>query len=264
MRVHGFILPLLLLAPAAARAQDRSDANFKWAGRVGAGHWIRVRNLNGPITVTQASGNQVEVTAVKHWRRGDPADVRIQVTKVGAGDQDVLVCALWGSNSSCDEHGYESHGDRHGRNNDVSVTFNVAVPRGVKVGVGTVNGAVQVDGATDQVEASSVNGGVDVTTSGGPVDATSVNGTVRARVGRITSSEDMNFTTVNGSVIAEFTGDVNADVELSTVNGALRTDYEIVVSGRLDPRHLKAHIGKPGGPTINLTTVNGSVELRRR
>ena len=57
----------------------------------------------------------------------------------------------------------------------------------------------------------------------------------------------MDFTTVNGNVIAEFTGEFGGDVEMSTVNGALRTDYEITVSGRLDPKHLRAHIGKAGG-----------------
>ena len=69
---------------------------------------------------------------------------------------------------------------------------------------------------------------------------------------------------VNGNVIAEFTGEFGGDVEMSTVNGALRTDYEITVTGRLDPKHLRAHIGKAGGPRIKLETVNGSVELRKR
>jgi len=96
------------------------------------------------------------------------------------------------------------------------------------------------------------------------VNANTVNGTVRARVGRVDGSEDMSFTTVNGNVIAEFIGDVSADVDLTTVNGSLRTDFAITMTGRLDPKHLRAHIGKAGGPRIQLSTVNGSVELRRR
>jgi hypothetical protein len=67
---------------------------------------------------------------------------------------------------------------------------------------------------------------------------------------------------VNGSVTAEFTGDLNADLELSTVNGRYTTDYPVTVSGRLDPRNLRAKVGS-GGPRIRMTTVNGSVELRR-
>jgi DUF4097 and DUF4098 domain-containing protein YvlB len=74
----------------------------------------------------------------------------------------------------------------------------------------------------------------------------------------------MAFTTVNGSVSVEFTSDFGADVDLQTVNGSLNTNFEMTVSGRLDPKHLRAHIGRPGGPRIKLETVNGSVELRKR
>jgi hypothetical protein len=62
----------------------------------------------------------------------------------------------------------------------------------------------------------------------------------------------------------EFDGDFGADVDLQTVSGSLDTNFPMTVSGRLNPRHLRAHIGKPGGPRIKLETVNGSVELKKR
>ena len=264
------VLPLLLslVAAAALPAQARqSDDSFTWSGRVAVGKWIRIKNLNGGVTVGAATGDRVELTATKRWRRGDPQDVRIDVKKSGTNDENILVCALWFDDTVCTERDYEVHGNnRRNRNdrNDVSVDFRVLVPKGVKVGINTVNGSVLVEGATAAVDAETVNGQVEVTTEGGPVNANTVNGVVRARVGRIETSENMSFSTVNGSVIAEFIGDVNADVDLSTVNGSLRTDFEITLTGRLDPKHLRAHIGKPGGPRITLSTVNGSVELRRR
>jgi DUF4097 and DUF4098 domain-containing protein YvlB len=188
--------------------------------------------------------------------------VRFEVRKYGAGDESVVICALWEGRgtTSCDESGYESHNIR---NNDVSVEFRVLVPKGVRVGVSTVNGGVTVDGATAEVEASTVNGEVDATTSGGPVNASTVNGSVRARMGRFENDEDLNFSTVNGTVVAEFAGDIDADVDMSTVNGRFQTDYPVTVSGRLDPRHLRARIGK-GGRRLKMSTVNGNVELRRR
>lgn len=251
-------LSLALVAAAPAAAQRQVEANaFTWSGRIPSGRWITVRNLNGEISVQHASGDRVEVEATRRWRRSDPKSVRFVVLKSGAGDQDITICALWGDRSTCDEHGMESHGVR---NNDVSVEFTVKVPDGVRVGVSTVNGGVTVDGTTSQVEASAVNGSVEVNTSGGPVSATTVNGSVRARMGRVTGDDDMEFTTVNGSVVADFAGDLNAEVELSTVNGRFRTDYPVTVSGKLDPRHLTAKIGK-GGPKITMTTVNGNVEL---
>jgi hypothetical protein len=249
----------VLAPPVAAQRQSEPDA-FTWSGRVPAGRWIRVHNLNGEITVGASTSDRVEVTASKRWRRSDPQSVQFQVKKVGPNDEDIVICAIWTENTRCDEDSYEAH---NVRNNDVSVEFHVLVPRGVNVGVSTVNGALNVDGATAAVQASTVNGEVEAVSSGGPVSASTVNGNVTARMGHFTGDEDLDFTTVNGSVVAEFTGDLDADVELSTVNGRFQTDYPVTVSGRLDPRHLKARIGK-GGRRIRLSTVNGSVELRRR
>lgn len=259
------MLALLAVAvgatPLAAQRQTEDNA-FTWSGRIPSGHWIRIRNLTGDIDVTSSNSDRVEVTATKRWRRSDPQSVRIEVRKFGANDDNVVICAIWNDRTNCDERGYESHDVR---NNDVSVQFRVAVPRGVKIGISTVNGAVGIEGATSEVEANSVNGDVEASSSGGPVSASTVNGSVTARMGRfdLDNDQDLNFSTVNGSVTVEFTGDLDADVDLSTVNGSFRTDYPVTLNGRIDRRHLRARIGR-GGPRIRLSTVNGSVELRRR
>jgi hypothetical protein len=260
MRILKSAALLVLVALPAAGQRQNTDNSFNWSGKVPAGRWIRVQDVNGNITVGAASGDNVEVIATKRWRRGDPSVVRIENVKTNSAG-DVLICALWGEESSCDERGSRSHGRIH--NNDVSVDFRVMVPKGVKVGVATVNGAVSVDGATAEVNASTVNGELEVATTGGRVNASNVNGSVRARLGKVDSDGDMSFDTVNGSVIVEFNGDFGGDVDLETVNGSLNTNFEMTVSGRLDPKHLRAHIGKPGGPRLKLETVNGSVELRK-
>jgi len=224
-----------------------------------------IRNLNGPIEVLRGTSDKVEVTASRHTRRGDPDYVRFEVKKFGANEEDVLVCALWGENSSCDERSYRSrnNNDRGRNRNEVSVEFRVFVPKGVKVAVHSVNGEVNVDGVDSEVDAGTVNGGVMVRSAGGPVSANTVNGSVRAMMGRFTLSTDMSFSSVNGTVIAEFADDLNADVELSTVNGRFLTDFPVTISGRIDPRRLRATLGK-GGPRVRLSTVNGNVELRKR
>ena len=249
--------------PAAGQQAPGGDT-FKWNGKVPAGRWIRIKNLNGDITVGPAKGDNVEVVATKHARRGDPSVVRFTTDTYGG---DVVICALWGESSSCNERSYNIRGnrDRGLRNNDVTVEFKVLVPRGVKVSTHTVNGALTVDGVTSEVDAETVNGEVTVATTGGRMNASNVNGNVRARLGRIDDDADpMQFQTVNGNVIVEFNGEFGGDVDLETVNGSLNTNFEMTVSGRLDPKHLRAHIGKPGGPRIKLETVNGNVELYRR
>lgn len=266
--ILGAVGVALIMPAPVLRAQEREregrlerDA-FTWSGKIPEGRWIIVRNLNGPVEVRPGPGDRVEVRANRETLRGDPNFVRFEVQKVGASGQDVLICALWGETSVCNEDGYRTRGDRR-RENNIRVSFVVLVPKGVKVATHSVNGEVRVDGVASEVDASSVNGSVYVSTLSGPVSANTVNGSVRASMGRFDLESDLRFTSVNGTVVAEFAGDINADVDLSTVNGRFLSDFPVTISGRIDPRRLRATIGK-GGPRIRLSTVNGNVELRKR
>jgi len=254
---------VLLAAPSDAWSQGRIEREaFTWAGTIPEGRWISVRNLRGNVEVTRG-GDKVEVIALRRTRRGDPDFVRFEVQKFGAGNQNVLICALWGENSDCAEDSYRSRSDRRSRENDVTVDFSVRVPRGVKVGAHTINGDVHVEDAAAEVDAESVNGSVVVSTVGGPVNARTTNGSVRATMGKFDLNSDLHFASVNGSVVVEFTGDINAEIELVTTNGRFLTDFPVTITGRIDPRRLRATLGK-GGPRIRLATVNGNVELRKR
>lgn len=268
--MRGAILALgaigLALAGATgtASAQERqTDDSFRWTGRAVEGQWIFVRNLNGNVRMEATGGNQIEVRAIKRWRRGDPDAVRIQVARYGPGDRDVVVCALWGSESVCREDEYRNRGSgNRSRSNDVSVEFIVAVPRGLNLRSETVNGSVNISGATGQVRANSVNGNINATSTGGPVVARAVNGNVHATMGSARGSDDLSYTSVNGNVLVEFSGDLDAELEMSTVNGGFETNFPLALKGRINPRHIRATLGK-GGRQVKLSTVNGNVELKR-
>ena len=249
---------------SVAGAQQRSaDRDFSWDGRLTNGKWLYVRNLNGSIRVERATGDRAEVTAVKRYRRGDPEQVRIETKRLGGDDGDVIICAFWNENATCDEDGYRSRGDdnHRGRDNDTSVEFTVKLPAGVKLGVSTVNGGVNVAGATSEVNASTVNGRVSATSSGGPVNASTVNGDIDVRM-RELGTGDLEYSTVNGSIEIEVPANLDADLDMRTVNGSLSSDFPIMVQGRMNPRRMRATIGK-GGRRLRLETVNGSVELRK-
>jgi hypothetical protein len=246
----------------AQRPEQTSD--FRWSERVDAGRTVKVTNINGPVIFRSASGDRVEVTAVKRWHRGDPASVKIYAAREGG---DIRVCPLYEDRDDCDDHGRRSDQRRRdrddNRDDDIQVDFTVTVPRGVNVVAATVNGPVSVWGGTEDVIASTVNGDVTVESGRGHLSATTVSGTVRATV--ITRPTEMDFTTVNGNVIAELASNIGADVEMTTLNGNLRTDYDIVVrNGRWNPFNLSAHVGPAGGVRMKLTTVNGNAELRKK
>jgi hypothetical protein len=249
---------------AYAQTGRSSDTPFTWSGIVREGRWVYVRNLNGPVRVEQGTGDKVEVRAEKRWRRGDPEDVKITVRQAGTGGGDVIVCALWNDRSTCDEDGYHSRSDGWWRNNDqngVQVEFVVRLPAGVKVDASTVNGGVEIEGATSNVVAHTVNGSIDARSTGGSVTAHTTNGDVMVSSARL-DGDHTEFSTVNGTITVSLPASVNADVEMHTVNGRLSSDFPLTVEGSFSPRRLHATLGK-GGPTLRLSTVNGSIRLRK-
>jgi Putative adhesin len=246
------------------RSDERSDKPFAWSGTVREGHWVYVRSLNGPVRVEQGTGDKVEVRAEKRWRRGDPEDVRITVRQVGSAGGDVIICALWNDRSTCDEDGYHSHNSwlpNFNNRNDVQVEFIVRLPAGVKINASTVNGGIEIDGATSNVVAHTVNGTVQAKSSGGPVSAHTTNGDIIVRSAAL-NNDRTEYTTTNGSITVELGGSVNADVDMRTVNGRLSSDFPLTVEGSFSPRRLHATLGK-GGATLRLSTVNGSIRLRK-
>jgi hypothetical protein len=49
---------------------------------------------------------------------------------------------------------------------------------------------------------------------------------------------------------------------MRTVNGRVSSDFPLTLSGRINPRHIRATVGK-GGRRLRFSTVNGSVDLRK-
>jgi hypothetical protein len=261
--------PVASLMPLSTATAQESSTNrdFRWDGPLASGRWAYVRSLNGSIRVERASGARLEVTAVKRWRRGNPEDVRVEVTRVGSGEGDVLVCAIWRDvTEDCDERGYRTSDNRR-RNrwdrddDDVSLEITVRVPEGVKVDVSSINGGLDISGATSVVEAHTVNGGIDARSSGGPVNASTVNGDIDVRMGTV-GTGNLDFSTTNGSIEVTVPDGLNADITMRTVNGSVGSDFPMTVNGRISPRRIAATIGR-GGMRLELSTVNGSIDLRR-
>ena len=234
----------------------KQGANWSWHGRVDAGKSIEIRGINGDVSAEPASGNEVEVTAVKRARRSNPDDVEIQVVQHDGG---VTICAVYpgDSRNRCEAGG----GRMNTRNNDTEVDFTVRVPRGVMFDGNTVNGDVEANNLNGDVDASTVNGAARIETASGNASASSVNGSVTATVHSV-GDRAMHFSSVNGSVNVTLPANISANVDAKTVNGSIDTDFPISVTGRMSPRHLAGTIGQ-GGRQLELETVNGSIRLRK-
>lgn len=296
----GSAMGLLLVAGTGADAQsnrnrdrerDREvgDTAFVWARRMSSGATLTIKNIIGDISVTAASGDRVEVRAEKRTRgtRGDPNDVSFDVDESSSG---VMICTVYRGDSACDEGSFN--------NMRVSVRYVIALPRGLRLkastgngelsveragadielttGNGAIhvgetegrvtattgNGELEIESAKGPVRAHSGNGRILVSTSVGPVSAQTGNGDIDVRMRTLASDADMDFQSGSGTIRVTLPADFNGRVDASTGNGELRTDFEIKLTGRMDPQHLRGVIGS-GGATLRLQTGNGRLEIRK-
>lgn len=246
-----------------ARAQEQAPP-FDWSGVIAQGRTIEVMGVNGAVEASLSDDGRVHVHATRSARRSDPASVTIQVVEHAEG---VTICAVYPSRRARQSNDCRGGGGPTSEdNNDVRVDFTVRLPAGVRFAGSTVNGGIEATGLRSEVEASTVNGGVRVETTG-TARASTVNGDIRARVGVATPRADMDFSTVNGSIELVAPAGLNAEVEASTVNGDIDSDFEVsgggVERGRFMPSaSLRGTIGS-GGEDLDLSTVNGEIRLRR-
>jgi hypothetical protein len=239
----------------------QTDDQFQWTGRVAQGLSIEIKGVNGSISAEPASGDQVEVSAIKTGRRSDPSQVSIKVVEHAGG---VTICAVYPSDDPGDPNTCEpgqGNGRMNVRNNDVKVAFKVHVPAKVGLISRTVNGEITALNLAGNVESHTVNGSINISTSG-YAQAKTVNGDISARLKDANWSGSLDFKTVNGGITVDLPAETNSTVEASTVSGDISSDFQLTILGAMSRRHLSGTIGG-GGRELNLKTVNGSIHLRR-
>ncbi len=295
--VPFFLVSLLAPPVAGQELQGREGSRFTWSERIPSGQWLRVYGINGRIEVTQATGDAAEVIGEKVLRRGRPEDIAFEIRRMSDG---IIICAIIDDEVDCNDDGIRYRGRSRNDRNDRRVNFTVRVPRGVKVAAQSGNGDVRVDGVSAEVRAASGNGKVSVSTSGGPVNAASGNGEVsvtraagpvRASSGNgdvvvattrgpVSASsgngdvevsmdaiedvpEDMEFSSGNGTVTVTVPENFNGELVATTGSGRFVSDFPLTIRGRIDPRRVRATIGR-GGRRITISTGNGDVELKKK
>ncbi len=253
MRRH--LLALILLLPALAWAAASADNEFHWKGRLAPEKLVTVKSVSGSIEVTGVDGDEVEVSATKSGPHAD----RLQV-QVIPSDEGILVCETYDyegdSSDTCAQGGSHSHS--HGSLPNVAYTIHL--PRNLRLAASTVTGSVSARSLGRYAEVSSVNGSVEISTAKW-AKASSVNGSIRAEFGEA-GWDTLKLSTVNGGIHVALPGNANTEVHFSSVNGHLDSDFPITTRGRMGRHSFEGKIGS-GGRDLELSTVNGSVELQK-
>src|SRR5205814_8870355 len=106
---------------ATGSGQDwrgRGGRTVVWSGRIADGGTRTIKNIVGGITVTEASGDRLEVRAEKRMRgRGEASDIAFDVQESGSV---ATICTVYRGESACDEGGFN--------NTRFNVKFTIAMP----------------------------------------------------------------------------------------------------------------------------------------
>jgi len=238
-------LSLTAVLAGLALAASASAQDFQKTYRIGAGGQIRIGNVSGDVVLTGYDGDSIVVTGTKKGRDRDQVEVE---DKSGTTNVDIGVR-------------YPKH-----CNCDASIRFDVQVPRSIKYDfdhISSVSGDVKVTGVTGRLNASAVSGDVHITDVSGSVSASAVSGDVKVEITRLDGSDDMKFNTVSGDVSVMLPGNLDADVDMSSFSGSIKTDFAIEVrSERFGSRNsARAKLGD-GSRRLKMSTVSGDLSLR--
>jgi hypothetical protein len=266
---------VLLVAPTLLVAQQRdreSDAEWLENCRNGRGWGDRdrgraceVRNVpvtlsgrsisidgqqNGGIRVFGWDRDGVEVTARMQAQARNDAEARELLSRVRIVADGRGIRADGPSNEGDDDRGW-------------SVSYYANVPRRFDLDLTAHNGGLAVEGVSGKLELETHNGSVALLGVGGDVRAHTQNGSLNVQLsGSKWDGTGLDAETRNGSVRLAVPEQYAAQLETGTVNGSIRTDIPVTLSGRIS-RQLSIPLGG-GGRTIRAMTTNGSVQITRR
>lgn len=206
---------------------------------------VRLENTNGSVRVATWDEPRVRIEATK----GAPSEAALRDLEVvveGEGERVEI----------------RSRMPRRGMFGSVGqVQYRLTVPRGARVALRNVNGAIEVQALDGGLSARTVNGSVEATRAGGEVEAETVNGSVEVQMARVAPGSNNRLGSTNGTVRLTLPRDAAAEVEAKTVNGSTRCDFDLV-GGQKSRRKLEGRIGA-GGARFALRTVNGSASIDR-
>jgi hypothetical protein len=237
------ILSALGSASGSLAQVDFAGDEFRWHSRFAPGAVVEIQGVKGNVRVEPASGDQVEVVAVKYGS-GDLLDVAIQMIEHKGG---VTFCAMYPTHEPSDPYRclpntsgkkqrvssdihdgranirFEGGGGGEIRLVDVWVDFIVRVPKGVRFMGFTMDGSIEAKSLIGDLTAESVLGDVNV----------------------------------------ELPSKTDAEVRAETTVGDICSDWRLAIKeGRYIAKSLRGVIGS-GQYKVQLNSTTGMIRLRR-
>ncbi len=248
MKLKLSVFAVALLATGSLFASVTEEETFSYT--LDEGGRFSISNVNGSITVTGASGNNVEIIAIKKADNQKELDeIEIEI-----------------SHSASEIEVETELGDSDGwfrNNNSGQVRYEIIVPGGTELdSVETVNGDVTISGVSGNVTAESVNGDLDISDLVGDVSLSTVNGSVNAAFAKCEGEQSIKTETVNGRVTISLPESSDVQITADTLNGGINgRDFGLDTDKGFVGSDLNGKIGS-GSARLNIDTVNGSIKIR--
>ena len=242
-----------LLVNAHGQANNKADQfteEFHHAYPLSPSGRIALENINGAVHITAWDRDEVKVDAVKYAK-----------TKERLDEAKIVVDAEANSISIRTEYPKYGRLNSNGSDNPASVEYTLMVPRAAHLDeVKLINGALDIQGVTGDVQASCINGHLSAHGLAGQVKLSTINGRMDAEFDRLQDSP-IELSSVNGSVDLMIPSDSKADLEASTMQGSIGDDFGLHEHHHFVGHNLRGEIGG-GGTRIRLNNVNGKIEVR--
>ena len=252
-------------APAPASAQDEQRAEkrkrgdyddaefserdeFRQSYTLAPGAGVRVSGINGAVDVETSQSGAAEVYVLRTARSRSDLDYhKVIVEQTASG------LVVRGENNR--DQGY-----RERDNVQVRQRVQLRIPRNVDFTASGINGRTSVGEVDGPVKLSGINGAVVVGQARGYTDISGINGSVSMTITQL-GERGIRVSGVNGRVELRFAEALNADLSVNGINGSVNADMpNVTVQGRVTRTSFNAKIGAGGSP-INVSGVNGSVNL---
>jgi DUF4097 and DUF4098 domain-containing protein YvlB len=206
---------------------------------------VSLENINGDV----------------HIRGWDRNTVRIEAVKT-ASRKDLLDEACIAVDATADSIGIRTRLGDSLSTNPGSVEFTVMVPRHARLSeIKAINGAVDIEGVSGEINASSVNGPVRAKGIAGDLRLSTVNGRLEATFERLSDAKTISMKSVNGPISLSIPYDAGAEFNARNVAGGIDNDFGIPVSQDHSAGSQLHGVLKGGGTYIDLHNVNGAIVL---
>jgi DUF4097 and DUF4098 domain-containing protein YvlB len=218
---------------------------------------VSLENVTGDVNIKVWQRNEVKVDVIKRAYSRDRLEEA--EVKVKASPEVLFLSTKYKSSSNT-----WNFNDEGRLTNPATVEYTLTVPSGARLDtIQLVNGALNIEDVSGDVEASSVNGPLTARNLTGEVKLSTVNGTLEARFERIAPSMSGTFTSVNGQVVLLLQGSADAELTASTVQGELNNDFGLSIErGARFGRKTSGVLGS-GGSRFKLNNVNGNISILR-